>query len=423
MQVRTHATGFPGRAHIRTRALIVLALAATMLVTAGLVPAQATSEGGDVAEVRAAVVDTYEHKISLLSNLKSETDNGDRKAVYQEGIGELTGLLNGRVQTEEDVEELWTLKDRAHSIYHETVAAAEEVGSTPAEDMAKAKEKANGTVSYKIKLLEDWIEGCDDPEARSIVAEGIADLKALFPRIDDAETADEAYDLKDKAHAIYHSTMDAAEKAKGEEPKDEPKEEEKSEEEKAAEALAKARRSTLSLIDRKAAVLGSKAEAERIPAAVEVYAASGAEVEDLTDDAEAAKTVGALKEIDARVMAIYEKAKAAVAEIHDAYEDPEKETDSVSGYLDRINAYVATTTAAAGETAEESPETYAALVAAEKNVIARAEQVREVAESGSRLRDRWEALDDALRDYRRALVRHYIALGEPMNLGGLQIPG
>ena len=73
----------------------------------------------------------------------------------------------------------------------------------------------------------------------------------------------------------------------------------------------------------------------------------------------------------------------------------------------------ATTTAAAGETAEESPETYAALVAAEKNVIARAEQVREVAESGSRLRDRWEALDDALRDYRRALVRHYIALGEP----------
>lgn len=423
MQGRTHATGLPGRAYIRTRALIVLALAATMLVTTGLIPAQATSEGGDLEEVRAAVVETYQYKISLLNNLKSETDNGDRKAVYQGGINELTDLLNGRVQTEENIEELWGLKDRAHTIYHETVAAAENVGMTPAEELAKAKEKASSTVSYKIKLLEDWIEGCDDPEARSIVAGGIAELKALFPKIENAENADAAYALKDKAHSIYHSTIDRAEKAKGDEPKEEPKEEEKSEKQKAAEALAKARRSTLSLIERKAAILGSKAEAEMIPAAVEIYAAAASEVEDLTDDAKTAKSVGALKEIDAKVMAIYEEATAAAAEVHRAYEDPEKEEDTVSSYLDRIERYVDATTAAAAETAERSPETYAALVEAQKDVVTRAEQVREVADSGDRLRDRWEALDEALRDYRRALVRHYIALGEPMNLEGLQIPG
>lgn len=423
MQGRSNAAGLPGRAHIRTRTLIVLALAATMLVTTGLIPAQATSEGGDLEEVRAAVVETYQYKISLLNNLKSETDNGDRKAVYQEGVNELTGLLNGRVQTENDIEELWALKDRAHAIYHETVAAAEQVGSTPAEELAKAQDKATNTVSYKVKLLEDWIEGCDDPEARSIVAAGIAALKALYPKIENAESADAAYALKDEAHSIYHSTIDRAEKAKGDEPKDEPKEEEKTEEEKAAEALAKARRSTLSLIERKAAVLGSKAEAEMIPAAVEIYTVAAGEVEDLTDDAKSAKSVNALKEIDAKVMAIYNEAKAAAAAIHEAYEDPEKEEDTVSSYLDRINSYVDATTVAAGESAEKSPETYAALVAAKKDVVAKAEQVREVAESGNRLRERWEALDVALRDYRRALVRHYIALGEPMNLEGLQIPG
>ena|GEM_PF-3255736 len=423
MQGRTHATGLPGRAYIRTRALIVLALAATMLVTAGLVPAQATSEGGDVEDVRAAVVETYQYKISLLNNLKSETDNGDRKAVYQGGIGELTELLNGRVQSEENVEELWALKDTAHSIYHETVEAAEQVGSTPAEELAKAKDKASGTVSYKINLLEKWIEGCDDPEARSIVAGGIADLEALFPKIENAETPDAAYALKDKAHSIYHSTIDRAEKAKGDEPKEEPKEEEKTEEEQAAEALAKARRSTLNLIERKTAILASKAAAEMIPAAVEVFAAAAEEVDGLRDEAKAARSVAALKDIDSQVMAIYEEAKAEAARIHEVHEGPEQEKDTVSTYLDRITGYVDDTTVVAAETEEKSPETFAALVEAKQDVIAKAERVREVADSGSQLRDRWADLDEALRDYRRALVRHYIALGEPMNLGGLQIPG
>jgi len=405
--------------------LIVLALAATMFATTGLVPAQATSEGDDVDDVRAAVVETYEYKMSLLAGLKSETDNGDRKAVYQDGINELSGLLDGRVRSEDDIDELWALKDRAHSIYHETVAAAEKVGKTPAEELAKAKEAASGTVSYKIKLLEDWIEGCDVPEARAIVAGGVADLKALFPKIEAAENPDAAYALKDKAHSIYHSTIDRAEKAKGEEPKEDPKEEEKTEEEKAAEALAKARRSTLTLIDRKAAILSAKAEAEMIPAAVEVYASAADAVEGLTGDAKSAKSVGALKEIDGRVRAIYDDAKTDVAGIHEAYNDTEQdqEQDAVSAYLDRITSYVSVATVAASETEEKSPETYAALVDAKRDVIAKAERVAEVAESGSRLRDRWEDLNVALRDYRRALVRHYIALGEPMNLEGLQIPG
>ena len=160
-----------------------------------------------------------------------------------------------------------------------------------------------------------------------------------------------------------------------------------------------------------------------IPAAAGVYAAASNEVEGLTDDAKSAKSTGELKDIDGQVMEIYERAQAAAAEIRSAYSETDEVEDTVSAYLDRLTADVASTTLAAAATEERSPETYAALVAAHDVVEDRVAQVREVADSGDRLRDRWSALDEALRDYRLALVRHYIALGEPMNLQGIQIPG
>ena len=202
-----------GRTH---RTLIVLLLALAMLATTAFAPAGATSGGDDVETVRATVIETYNYKINLLSGLKSETSNVERQAVYQVGIDELASTRDTSVMAVGDVETLWALKDLAHSIYHETVAAAEAVPNDPAEELARAKNKAAATAEYKINLLRKWIEGCDDPEVQAIVAEGIGQLEALFPLIDAATTPDEAYALKDRAHSIYHSTMDAAEKAKGE---------------------------------------------------------------------------------------------------------------------------------------------------------------------------------------------------------------
>ena len=49
--------------------------------------------------------------------------------------------------------------------------------------------------------------------------------------------------------------------------------------------------------------------------------------------------------------------------------------------------------------------------------------MKDVAESGNRLDDRWRTLDRAMRDFRRALIRHYIALGQPAAIGDIQIPG
>ena len=393
-----------------------------MLATTAFAPAGATSGGDDVETVRATVIETYNYKINLLSGLKSETSNVERQAVYQVGIDELASTRDTSVMAVGDVETLWALKDLAHSIYHETVAAAEAVPNDPAEELARAKNKAAATAEYKINLLRKWIEGCDDPEVQAIVAEGIGQLEALFPLIDAATTPDEAYALKDRAHSIYHSTMDAAEKAKGEDdPKEDEEPKEKSEEEKAAEALAKARRDTLSLIERKASILESAAAAARLELVADIFADAAAAVEGLTDDAKAAKSISALRAINSQVVEIYEQAKKDAAEVRENYEPTPEE--ALAKYLDRVVDYVTNTVEAAAPTAEASPETFAALVEAKEAVLVAVERVRDVAESGNRLDDRWDALEDAMRDFRRAVIRHYIALGDPAAIGDIQIPG
>jgi hypothetical protein len=49
--------------------------------------------------------------------------------------------------------------------------------------------------------------------------------------------------------------------------------------------------------------------------------------------------------------------------------------------------------------------------------------VHEVAQSGNRLGDRWDDLNESLRSFRLALVRHYLALGNPTVIDGINIPG
>ena len=394
-----------------------------MLATTAFAPAGATSGGDDIESVRATVVETYNYKINLLKGLKAETSNSQRQAIYQQGISELKSKRDHNVMETDSIDALWGLKDLAHSIYHETVSAADQVPNDPAEELARAKNKATDAVEYKINKLRQWIEGCDDPEAQRIVANGIAELESLFAKIDAAQTPEEAYALKDRAHSIYRSTIDAAENTKGDkdDPKEEEKPEEKSEEEKAAEALDRARRNTLSLIERKTAILESAAAAARLTQVADIFAAAAVEVSSLKDAANAAKTTSALKQIDQQVLDLYEAAKAEAAEVRDNYEaTPEK---ALASYLDRIVDYVTTMVEVAAATSDHSPDTFEDLVEAKLAVKAAVDSVKDVAESGNRLDDRWRTLDRAMRDFRRALIRHYIALGQPAAIGDIQIPG
>jgi hypothetical protein len=407
-----------GEATSRSRILVVLITAMLMLATVTVFPARATSGGDDIESVRAGVTATYTYKISLLGDLASKTENADRKAVYSAGIAELASTRDADVASATSVDALWALDKRAHDIYHATVAAAEKVGLTPAEELATAKKKAVGTIEGKIGALTKWIEGCDDPIAIAIVEGGIAELRGLLPRVDAAQSPAAAYALKDEAHAIYKRTMNAAEGTKTEAP---PKEEPKTEAEKAAEALAQARRATLDLITAKAATLGSAAEAAKIPAIVEIFTIAARDIEALRGVAKDASSVKELDSIKAQVMDIYESAKEAAMAVRDGSESgPE---DTLKEYLDRVVVYVTTTIEAAAPTRERSPETFDALVDAKLVVLQQVERVSAVAESGTGLDARWADLNDSLRDFRLALLRHYIALGEPMVIGGIQIPG
>lgn len=397
----------------------MVVMAFTILL-ASVAPAFATSGGDDLESVRADVAGTFTYKMGLLDQRRAQSDNPERVAVYAAGIAELASVRDNQVAAATTVEQLWALDDLAHTIYHETVAAAEAVPPTPGEELAAAKDAAWGTIGAKITKLRKWIEGCDDPEAIATVNAGIAELEALYPLVDAALTADEAYAVKQRAHDIYGRTIDAAEAAKAEETKPEP-DPEKTEAQRAAEALERARRATLALIADKVSILRTAADAEQIPAIVNVFAAAASDIESLTDDAEAASTKTELARIDERVLSIYEAAKEAAMAIRNS--DDGDPTEALADYLARVVNYVTTTTENAAPTADRSPDTYDELVRARDRVLERVDRVAAVIETGDRLDERWEDLNDSLSDYRLALIRHYIALGEPMTIGGIQIPG
>jgi hypothetical protein len=411
-----------GALRASNRTLIILALAIAMFAVAALAPGTASAgEGGDDIEtVRASVTETYNYKIGLLTERKNGTDNPEVQAICAEGINELTELLSSRVATETSIDELWGLKERAHGIYAETVARADQAGMTDEERLAKAKNAARETVEYKIGLLTKWIEGCDNPRAREIAADGIAQLRGLFAEIDSAETADAAYALKDKAHVIYHSTIDKAEAAKE-------GEETRTEEEKAAKELQNARWSTLSLIERKTAILKAAAEAADNGAISEIFAAAAEEVAGLETAARKVESVKALKGINEQVMAIYYEARDAVAEFRGKGEADDHDKDparDIEAHLGGIAGYVDYLTEIASATAEESPDTYAAVVAANEKVHKAINAVIDVAESGKKLDTRWQDLADSLKSFKRAFVAHYVSLADgPVCFGGLHVPG
>jgi hypothetical protein len=417
---------------LSVRAIIVAILALALTVATAAVPAQATSGGDDLEDVRHTVIETFNYKINLISGEMSETDNAAKDAIFAAAISLLTAIRDGEVATADIIDALWALKDHAHSIYHGAIDEAADAGSTPEEQLAEAKQAVHGTIENKINKLTNWIAGCTNPTAQAIVADGIAQLQALFSQLEAVDTEDAAWAIKDTAYAIYRTTNDAAEAAKGddgeteepkgEEPEEEPKDEGPTEEEKAAEALATARRNTQSLITRRASILRSASAAAQIPAVINIYADGADAIDVLSPEAKSAKSIDALGAINGRVKEIFEGAKAAASE-HDDKGEGDPTTDTLNAYLQRIVDYVTSTTAAAAPTQQDSPDTFDALKAAKVTVLKNVAGVRGVAQSGNRLGDRWDDLNESLRSFRLALVRHYLALGNPTVIDGINIPG
>lgn len=402
-----------------TRTFTVLILAVAMFATMAFVPANAGEGGSDDLEtVRATVIAKYNQKIGILAERMAGTDDLDKQAIYAAAIAELTGLRDTSVATADNTADLWALKDRAYSIYNAAINDA----MTDAERLAAAKKKATNTITYKIELLNRWTKECKDESLKAIIAGGVAQLNALHPEVDAADTADGAYAVKDRAYAIYRETKKNAGEAKANGNCDG-----LTEQEKAAKELKNALWSTLSLIERKTAILAAATEASANPQVRAIFAKAAQDVAALEAAARSAKTVKALKEINGTVMDIYHAARDAVADVRGdgSKEDHDKDpARTLEAHLGKIAGYVDHLTEIASATAEESPETFEAVAAANERVQKAIAAVLEVAESGKKLDARWADLSHALKNFKQAFVAHYIALANgPHSFGKLHIPG
>jgi len=403
------------RLGIRTITVLFLAFAIALATIAA--PARAgETPNNDLESVRGTVLEAVNWKINSLSGMKAETANADKIAIYAGGIAELTSLRDSRIVSEDNIPELWALKEQAYGIYQETVAAANNVTSSPAEELAKARDTAASTINFKIKLLREWIAGVDNPTAADIIESGIAQLNALRGELEGVTNPDAAWAIKDRAKAIYYETIDKAESARNDKP---------TEEEMAAEALEKARQTTLHMIGRKTAILEAAADAAKIRAVVEIFTSAAQDVESLTGAARSAKTIAALKKIQEQIGEIYESAQAAVADIRgDGTTDGDDARDAIESHLNRALDYVTAITDRAEWSASESPETWEALLSAEANVVTAVNKVNDVIDSGTNLEERWSALNEAMRDFRQALIAHYVSLrSDPMFIGGFHVAG
>jgi hypothetical protein len=286
------------------------------------------------------------------------------------------------------------------------------------------RKAALDTINYKLGMFREAKEKTVNPTHKGIYADAVGQLEALKAAAEASNDVAQLKELKSQAHGIYDATNAKIGESDGGEKGDEGKQEEpaKTEAEEAAEALAKAKRSTLSLIEHKISIFTHGAEAAKNPAVAGIYEDAAARVAELTDDAKAATKIGELKDIDAKVMEIYESTKAAVAESHP--KPNWQPSEAIKSYLDNIDGAVTHLVRVVKSEADKSPETAAAVVKAGAAGEAKTDAVRAVCESGNKLDRKWADLEEAVHAFRKALQAHTVAMtGGPAYVNGWQLPG
>ena len=413
----------------RTRVFLVLLMALGLVLGSLAAPAAATSdEGGDddLDTVRSQTLNTIDYKIGLLSDLKNGTDNADRKDVYDGGIVRLREL-RGSAEASDSIEDLRVMDARAHTIYHETKAEAATVGQTDEEKVSAARKAALDTINYKLGYFRDAKVKTDNPAHQEIYGGAVRELEKLKAAAEASSDVEHLLGLKAQAHEIYNATKraiaESGDTVKEDPPKeDPPKVVEKTEAEKAAEALAQARRSTMRLIEYKVSIFTRAAETAKNPAVAGLYAEAAAAVFTLADDAKAAKTVKALRSVDARVMEIYEATKQAVADTHS---QPDwQPSESVVGHVRALGTVIDRLVGVAETTADQSPETARAVAKTGDKVTAAIDRVATAADTGKQLDDRWKELKVSVHEFRKAFAAHVVAItGAPDCVNGWHLPG
>ncbi len=410
----------------RPRVWLVLAMTAGLILGSLAAPAVATEGGGDdVDSVRAQTLNTIDYKTGLLTDLKNGTDNADRKAEYDKGVSQLASLRDDAAGSD-SIDALRSMDAQAHEIYHSTKARAAAVGQSDDEKVAEMRKAALDTINYKLGIFREAKAKTDNAAHRDIYAAAVSDLEALKAAAEKSDDIGALREMKAQAHKIYDRTKaQIAEKAGDEGDKkkevEEPKEKAKTKAEIEAEALAKAKRSTLRLIEHKLAIFTHAAEAAKNPIVATVYVDAAKQIAGLVDEAKEAGSVGALREVDEKVMKIYDDTKAAVSESHGKPEWQPSEAmiahvTRISGVVDRLDEFVKST-------ADESPDTAKAVARAADKVRTEIKDVQAAAETGNKLDGSWSDLKKAIHTYRKALADHVVAVtGGPGCVNGWHLP-
>ena len=414
------------RMNVRPRVLLVLLMALGLTLGSVGAPVAATEggSGDDVGTVRAQTLGTIDYKASLLTDLKNSTDNADRKVVYDQGIAELAGLRE-RAVVEGSIDQLRAMDAEAHDIYHSTKNRASEVGQTEEERIAEVRKATLDTINYKLEIFRNKKSKTDNPVHQEIYAWAVGQLEALKVAAEGSSDIGALKEMKAQAHEIYNNAKARIAEAGGDDGKAEEtkkEEPEKTEAEEAAEALAKARRSTQSLIEYKVSLFTRAAEAAKNPVVARVYADAAKEIAELAAEEKTAGTIAALRDIDAKVMEIYDSTKAAVSESHGKPEWQPSEVVKV--HIDSVGGGVKRLVEEAASTSEKSPETAKAVENAGAKVLEQIEEVRGAAETGNKLDGKWAEMDKALHNFRKTLGAHVVAVtGGPDCVNGWHLPG
>jgi hypothetical protein len=244
-----------------------------------------------------------------------------------------------------------------------TLAAPARAGDDH-DDLEAARSAALEKVDYKINSLEECRSQAKTDAAWAIYSEGIEELGGIKQRIMDEDNVYEINALKDRIHAIWADTKEAAARADAEADGDGDKEDDRGdkedddgdkkddeadrrreeeekrrrEQEKAEATLREARGRTLSLLEKKIRLLEAASQSAHHRQVSDIYRQAWIDLRELLSAAEDADSIDDLEEVTSQMWQIIHDAKKEIAAYrpgHDKDGDGEADEGELKDKRDR----------------------------------------------------------------------------------------
>ena len=213
---------------LRARAMVVIAMALALVFSTLSAPALA---GDDLESARASALETVNYKINSLKEYREGAKTDRAWAIYSEGIEELGGI-KARILEEDNVEEIYALKDRAKAVWAETkeLAAAadaehddegdkeDDEGRKEEEEKRRRREREQAEAAFaeaqsetllliekKIRLMTAAFQSAGHPQMSDIYRRAANALTDLLGEAHEADSIDGLEAMAEEAWDIVHA--------------------------------------------------------------------------------------------------------------------------------------------------------------------------------------------------------------------------